>query len=253
VFFIIENNCYRLVFEGILLIYYFFTIYIGVFLFRFVIYKMKQMGKKSAYSDPDVIFTPYMMTDHNTELFKKVKLGDEKAFESLFKFYYQRLCHYACATLKDMEDAEEVVQQVFINIWDKRENIFIDTSLQSYLYRAVNNACLNKIKQKKIYGMHHEHIKLESPVSIDSTSETIISEELKEAINDAVELLPDQCKLVFQLSRFEGLKHQEIADELSISVKTVENQIGKALKHLRGHLKDYLTFFIIIFIHFNNR
>lgn len=204
------------------------------------------MGKKSTYSNPHVIFTPYMMTDSNTELFNKVKLGDEKAFESLFKFYYQRLCNYACSMVGDVAEAEEVVQQVFINIWDKRDNIFIDTSFQSYVYRAVNNTCLNKIKQKKVHGLHHENLKLELPQSIESTSEAVLSEELRAAINDAVDLLPEQCRLVFQMSRFDGKKHQEIADELELSIKTVENQIGKALKHMREHLREYLTFAIIL-------
>ncbi|HTF80425.1 MAG TPA: RNA polymerase sigma-70 factor [Cytophagales bacterium] len=206
------------------------------------------MGKKSAYSDPDVIFTPYMITDSNTELFNQVKQGDERAFESLFKFYYQRLCHYACSMLHEMEEAEEVVQQVFINIWDKRAHIEISTSFQSYLYRAVNNASLNKIKQRKAYGLHHEYIKLEMESSIDSTTQAVLSEELRGSIMEAVDLLPQQCKLVFEMSRFEGMKHQEIADELDISIKTVENQIGKALKHMRSYLKEYLTFAIMIIL-----
>lgn len=209
------------------------------------------MGKKSAYSNPDIIFTPYMMTDSNTELFKKVKLGDEKAFESLFKFYYQRLCHYATSILDDMDEAEEVVQQVFINIWDKREQVYIETSIQSYLYRAVNNYCLNKIKQRKVYGWHHNEFKKETSDSVESTGQAVISNELRTSIMDAVDLLPEQCKLVFQLSRFEGMKHKEIADELQISTKTVENHIGKALKHMKDHLKEYLTFLIILVIHKN--
>lgn len=211
-----------------------------------LIIKSKEMGKKSTYSNPHVIFTPHMMTDSNTELFNRVKQGDEKAFESLFKFYYQRLCNYAYSMVVDTAEAEEVVQQVFINIWDKRENIFIDTSFQSYVYRAVNNTCLNKIKQRKVYSLHHENIKQELPKSIDSTSENILSDELRGAINDAVDMLPEQCRLVFQMSRFEGKKHQEIADELELSIKTVENQIGKALKHMREHLREYLTFAIIL-------
>jgi RNA polymerase sigma-70 factor (family 1) len=192
-----------------------------------------------------------MMSDHYTELFRKVKLGDEKAFEHLFRHYYQRLCHYAFTILHDKDEAEEVVQQVFINIWGKKNNINVETSIQAYLYRATNNTCLNKLKQKKVYSIHQEQVKHENPVAEESTSETVISNELRDSINDAVELLPEQCKLVFQLSRFEGMKHQEIADELSISVKTVENHIGKALKHMREHLKDYLTFLVLFIIHQN--
>lgn len=210
------------------------------------------MGKKSAIMAHDVIFTNYMITDNDTDLFKKVKLGDEKAFELLFKSFYQKLCNYACNMLKDIEEAEEIVQKVFINIWEKREHIEIETSLKSYLYRSVNNTCLNKIKQNNIYGLHHQIIKVSQPQSEDSTNQQMESSELGTAINEAVALLPEQCRLVFQLSRFEGMKHIEIAEQLGISPKTVENHIGKALKILRDQLKNYLNYIVLISIIYKN-
>lgn len=99
--------------------------------------------------------------------------------------------------------------------------------------------------------MHHNSIKHERVESVESTQEAVMSNELRNSINDAIEMLPEQCRLVFTLSRYEGMKHQEIANELNISVKTVENQIGKALKHMRVQLKEYLTF-IVLFISFQN-
>lgn len=209
------------------------------------------MVKQSTISEPNVIFTPYMMGDYYTELFKKVQQADEQAYELIFKHYYSRLCHFACGILTDLDDAEEAVQQTFITLWDKKENIHIETSIQAYLYRAVKNTCINRIKQQQVHSMHHNSIKHERVESVESTQEAVMSNELRNSINDAIEMLPEQCRLVFTLSRYEGMKHQEIANELNISIKTVENQIGKALKHMRVQLKEYLTF-IVLFISFQN-
>lgn len=181
-----------------------------------------------------------MIQDGNTDDFTAVKNGDVKAYEHIFKKYYQRLCNYAGALLKDTTESEEVVQQVFVNIWNKREKIEIETSLQSYLYRAVNNAGLNRLKQLKVQRSHHEHFNYESVSAAESTSQSVSKNELEKSLYAAVDRLPEQCRLTFQLSRFEGLKYQEIANELNVSVKTVENQVGKALKFLREELKEFL-------------
>ncbi|HYG52911.1 MAG TPA: RNA polymerase sigma-70 factor [Flavobacteriales bacterium] len=181
-----------------------------------------------------------MTSDVNTHDFTSVQNGDVKAFERIFKTYYQRLCNYACVLLKDKNESEEVVQQVFINIWNKRSVIEIETSLQSYLYRAVNNAGLNRLKQLNTQRAHRAQILYETAVNNESTSQTISKDELEKCLHSAVDRLPEQCRLTFQLSRFEGLKYQEIANELNVSVKTVENQVGKALKFLREELKEFL-------------
>lgn len=186
-----------------------------------------------------------MILDGNTDDFTPLKNGDVKAYEVIFKKYYQRLCNYASVLLKDKTESEEVVQQVFINIWNKRDVIEIETSLQSYLYRAVNNAGLNRLKQLKMQRGHHEHVKYESVSTAESTSQSISKNELERSLYAAVERLPEQCRLTFQLSRFEGLKYQEIADELNVSVKTVENQVGKALKFLREELKEFLPLLLL--------
>lgn len=193
-----------------------------------------------------------MTTDIHTDSFSRVKTGDVQAYELLFKQFYQRLCHYAFVLLKDMDESEETVQQVFIAIWDKKDQIEIETSLQSYLYRAVNNACLNKIKQQKTRSRHHDHIRYASADSDHSTGQAVISKELEENIYAAVDRLPEQCGLIFRLSRFEGMRYQQIADELGISVKTVENQLGKALKLMREELRDYLPLIILLFPHLMN-
>lgn len=171
--------------------------------------------------------------------------GQETAFEMLFKTYYEPLCNYAYSFLNDREEAEEVVQSAFITVWDKRQSLEIQTSVKSYLYRMVRNGCLNVIKHVKVKAAHVRHEMAGGEPSYEGASQGVISSELEQKIYEAMKALPEQCRLVFQLSRFEELKYQEIADQLDISVKTVENQMGKALKIMRTQLKDYLPLFLI--------
>lgn len=179
------------------------------------------------------------------QVLETLQLGNESAFEMIFRTYYQPLCRYAYSFLQNKEEAEEVVQASFITVWEKRNNIAIETSLKSYLYRMVRNSCLNVIKHEKVKQQHVAHELAVSEVSYESVSQKVLGAELEIKITEAMRTLPEQCRLVFQLSRFEELKYQEIADQLQISVKTVENHMGKALKLMREQLKDYLPLFLI--------
>lgn len=173
--------------------------------------------------------------------------GDITHFEMLFKTYYQPLCHYAYTYLQDKEDAEEIVQSTFLSIWEKRETLAIHAAVKPYLYAMVRNACLNVIKHNKVRQRHAgEEIAL-ADRSHDAVMQTVASNELQGRIAVAIQSLPDQCRLVFKLSRFEDLKYSEIATELNISVKTVENHMGKALRIMREQLKDYLPLIIAFF------
>lgn len=173
--------------------------------------------------------------------------GDITHFEMLFKTYYQPLCHYAYTYLQDKEDAEEIVQSTFLSIWEKRETLAIHAAVKPYLYAMVRNACLNVIKHNKVRQRHAgEEIAL-ADRSHDAVMQTVASNELQGRIAVAIQSLPDQCRLVFKLSRFEDLTYSEIATELNISVKTVENHMGKALRIMREQLKDYLPLIIAFF------
>jgi RNA polymerase sigma-70 factor (ECF subfamily) len=174
-----------------------------------------------------------------------IQSGNESAFEMIFRSYYQPLCRYAYSFLEDKEEAEEVVQSAFITIWEKRKSLDIQTSLKSYLYRMVRNACLNVIKHEKIKQQHVTHELTVADTSNESVTQKVYATELELKISEAMKTLPEQCRLVFQLSRFEELKYQEIADQLQISVKTVENHMGKALKLMREQLKEYLPVLLI--------
>ena len=179
------------------------------------------------------------------QVLETLQLGNESAFEMIFKTYYQPLCRYAYSFLQDKEEAEEVVQASFINVWEKRNSIAIETSLKSYLYRMVRNACLNVIKHDKIKQQHVAHELAVTEATYESVAQKVYATELESKITEAIKTLPEQCRIVFQLSRFEELKYQEIADQLQISVKTVENHMGKALRLMREQLKEYLPLFLI--------
>jgi len=179
------------------------------------------------------------------QVLETLQLGNESAFEMIFKTYYQPLCRYAYSFLQDKEEAEEVVQSSFINVWEKRNSIAIETSLKSYLYRMVRNACLNVIKHDKIKQQHVAHELAVTEATYESVAQKVYATELESKITEAIKTLPEQCRIVFQLSRFEELKYQEIADQLQISVKTVENHMGKALRLMREQLKEYLPLFLI--------
>jgi RNA polymerase sigma-70 factor, ECF subfamily len=178
--------------------------------------------------------------------------GDITAYEMIFRTYYQPLCNYAYTFLQDKEEAEEIVQGTFLSVWEKRDTLAIHTAVKPYLYAMVRNACLNVIKHAKIKQKHAvEEIALAAH-GHDSVSHAVATSELEMKIHEAMEKLPEQCRLVFKLSRFEELKYAEIADQLCISIKTVENHMGKALKIMREQLKDYLPLLIVLMNGFLN-
>lgn len=178
--------------------------------------------------------------------------GDITAFEMIFRTYYQPLCNYAYTFLQDKENAEEIVQSTFLSVWEKRETLSIRTGVKPYLYAMVRNACLNVIKHEKIKQKHAVEELAVGVHSYDSVSHTVAGSELELKIQQAMEQLPEQCRLVFKLSRFEELKYSEIAEQLNISIKTVENHMGKALKIMREQLKDYLPLLIVLMNGFLN-
>lgn len=180
------------------------------------------------------------------QLWILLKEGDENAFEMTFKHHYQALCNYAYTFLHDRDEAEEIVQATFLNIWEKRQSLDVQLSLKSYLYRAVRNTCLNAIKHDKIKQAHANETLATTHTGYESVLQSVSAAELDTRIAVAMEQLPEQCRLIFKMSRFEELKYAEIADHLNISIKTVENQIGKALKIMREQLKDYLPILIVL-------
>lgn len=185
-------------------------------------------------------------------LAERIKLGDEQAFELLFRRYFVRLSAFANKFLNDSDLSQEIVQEVFMKIWETREDINPDDSLKSYLFKIAQNLSINKLKRAKVESRYKEVFKL---VYFDhqefSAHESLLAKELEENISISIGNLPPECRKIFELSRNEGLKYREIADTLHISVKTVESQMSKAIKTLRSELRDYLTLLIIV-LYFSN-
>lgn len=170
-----------------------------------------------------------------------LKQGDSKVFESVFREYYIPLCVHVRRYLIDAEAAEEVVQDMFFKMWEKREVLSVHSSLNAYLYRAATNQALNYIKYQKLAHRYKEYVGFNTDIASEVTAhETLVSSDLEIKINLLIKSMPERRRMVFEMSRFEGLKYLEIAEKLRISVKTVEIQMSKALTFLREQLKEYL-------------
>ncbi|OFX86001.1 MAG: hypothetical protein A2W99_16660 [Bacteroidetes bacterium GWF2_33_16] len=177
------------------------------------------------------------------------KIETKKDFEILFNSHYNNLCAYANNFLKDVDASEEVVQEILFKLWTNKDSIAITTSIQSYLFRSVRNACLNLLKHINVREEYKVQREYEMQNTISSEDEMIVSE-LEQKIRSAIDQLPIERKKIFIMSRYDGLKYAEIAEKLNLSVSTVENQMVKALKFLREELVDYLPWIIIFFGNF---
>jgi RNA polymerase sigma-70 factor (ECF subfamily) len=165
------------------------------------------------------------------------------AVEGYFQTHFEGLHRYAYTLLKNNDDAKDAVQYVFVKLWEKRTIINEHQSIQSYLYTSVYNYCLNAIRNEKVRTKYIQYNQTEPLTQRDN----LVSKENIKMITDALENLPAQCRLIFLKSRFEKKKYAEIAQELNLSVKTIEAQIGKALKILREKLADIQILLIILF------
>lgn len=192
-----------------------------------------------------------MLDDDNGEQsYNDIKF-DDKVFELFFKKYFMQLCAYCQYKFGfDLDLSKEVVHTAFIKLWETRQNISPGLSIKSYLYKIVTNNCLDILKHEKV-KLKYEKLIIENTSSNASSSdfENADMKEMAAAIDKAVAELPEQMRRIFELSRYEGLKYNDIAKHLNISVKTVETQMSRALARLRQKLSHYLiSFFILIII-----
>ena len=172
----------------------------------------------------------------DTEIARRIRNGDTGQFESLFRSSYVSLVRFAKTMIKDHDTAEEIVQDLFFRLWKDKENLKIESSLNGYLFRSVHNRCLHFIEHKRVIARHVEEISYSQSENQESPSDILNYKELQEKIARIIEKLPERCGKIFTMSRFEGLKYNEIAEKLSVSVKTVEANMGKALKEFRKEL-----------------
>jgi RNA polymerase sigma-70 factor (family 1) len=168
-------------------------------------------------------------------MIKGLRSGRESAYEQLFKDFYKPLTVFANSFVKDLETGKEIVQDLFVHLYEKRKTLAITTSLKSYLYQSVRNRCLNHLKHQQVQKMHHDQMKPELDFS-DNLEDKIRETELEHMVSKVVDQLPPKCKRIFIMSRVTGLSNGEIAEQLELSKRTVETQISNALKVLREKL-----------------
>ncbi|HAZ04646.1 MAG: hypothetical protein A2W90_06750 [Bacteroidetes bacterium GWF2_42_66] len=169
------------------------------------------------------------------QLLSAINTGDYNAFRVLFERYYSPLCNFAFRFLKDDYIAEDIVQEVFTKIWEDRRVIKVTESVRSYLYMAVKNKSLNKIKSESVRQEHTNRFSEIENIQVDAF--VLEQEEFRNYLFQCIEKLPPRCKEVFTKSRFEEMKQEKIATSLNISLKTVKAQVGKALRLIRSCLQ----------------
>ena len=167
-----------------------------------------------------------------------------KNFEKLFRELFKPLCGFSIKYVGDLDEAKGLVHEVFVSVWEKFDTMPPDTNHKSYLYTAVRNRSLNFIRDRK------KHVMLENVAEqqLAEANDPMVAAELEREIEMAIASLPEKCRMVFELSRSEGLKYAQIAEKMEISVKTVEAQMSKALSVLRERLKEFLSLLIFLFI-----
>ena len=177
----------------------------------------------------------HKMTDE--DLLKAIQAGDEVAFKIMYDKYYRMLCYSAYKTYPDEHKSKDFAQEVFLDLWRKRDSINIQTSIAAYLKRAVINKSIDFIRAQRFNFGDTAELEYQAEMPVESSEQ----DELKALIHKTAEQLPERCRLIFFMSRFENLSHKEIAANLEISEKTIENQITKALKILRVVVNRYLS------------
>ena len=176
----------------------------------------------------------------SNELLVRLRRGDEAAFDAIFRRWYPSLVRSAESLVRSRAVAEELVQDVMLELWKRRETLAEESSPQAYLFQATRNRALNHIRHARIERLGEPHAT--RPEAVDATAHSlVVEEEMHVAVRKAVDRLPDRCREVFVLSRTHGLKYSEIATTLGISIKTVEAQMGKALKTLREELAPWIS------------
>ncbi len=171
-------------------------------------------------------------------LFDKMKKNDKKALDMLFRHYYAPLCNFALHIVKKAEIAEEVVADIFFILWRDRHRLGISCSVRAYLFKAVRNHALRTSKVQQPFFQQIEEI--QGRITSDQTPEsTYLYNELDKTYQSAFERLPSRCQLVFKLHKIDGLKYHEVSEVLEISIKTVENQMLKALRMIRAAVLEY--------------
>lgn len=187
--------------------------------------------------------TSFMQERDSNKILELLKADDPTTVKQLFYQFYPFLCNTVFRIVKDKDIAEDLAQDTFFKFWEKRQSIEIKTSLKAYLRKMAVNEGLYYLRKNKKFKKEENIEWNDLTLATNAVEEKVLEQELGEKIDIAIQQLPPRCQEVFRLSRYEDLSYKEIAVKLNISIKTVENQMGKALKILRRALKEYLPFF----------
>jgi RNA polymerase sigma-70 factor, ECF subfamily len=171
----------------------------------------------------------------------ELKKGSRKAYSILFNNYYKDLVLFGGNFLPNKSLCEDIVQNVFLKLWRDRDNIEIETSLKSFMLRSVQNNCLDELRHKVVIREHESYSMAYGILDNIDTENYILYSDLQTHLADALSKLPESCREAFEMNRLEGLKYREIADKLNVSERTIEVRIGKALRLLRNHLKEFFV------------
>lgn len=180
-----------------------------------------------------------MINTHN-QVKNSVTDNDRAVFESLFKEHYAAMCQYCTYYVKYPEVAEEIVQDLFFRMWSKKDELNINSSIKSYLYTSLRNHTLNYLNRLKIEDKYSEYIENHKNQEAENQTIRLEEEDMERILQQALSLLPEKRREIFELSRFGELKYSEIAEKLNLSVKTVEAQMSKALEQMRKALARFL-------------
>jgi RNA polymerase sigma-70 factor (ECF subfamily) len=176
----------------------------------------------------------------DAQLLARLRAGDERALEAVFRAHYATMCSVVKRIVFAPDVAEELVQDVFFKLWSKREQLAEIDALKTYLYRAARNTALNHLRRQKLeHAFEERELAKGEPVGNEGVSDSASTSEVERAVRVAIQRLPERCREIFQMSRDGGLTYGQIARELGISIKTVETQMGRALKSLRVSLAEY--------------
>ncbi len=178
------------------------------------------------------------MENENQLLLTALRLGNKEAFTLLFRKYYKDLVLFGGNFLHDKARCEDIVQSVFLRLWENRTSLEIRTSLRSFLLQSVKNGCLDEIRHTEVVREHESYTEWMGNTSDCDTEHYILYSELQARLATALDELPPECRQAFEMNRFEGLKYKEIALKLSVSERTIEVRIGKALGLLRKYLSE---------------
>ena len=189
----------------------------------------------------------------DVDLVHRIKYGEKNAYQKLFERYAPKIYQFSLSYLKNEADAEELVQDVFLKIWEKREILDSSQNIKAYIFKIAVNTIYDFIRRKNIESAFNDFAKVNFNKSSNDTWDTIIYEEMQVTLNELITKMPEQRRRIFRLSKTKGLTNDEIAKKLNLSKRTVENQLYRAILFLKEHLKNESVFAILFFYIFDRK